>query len=154
MKITKIRDKNGESVDTYTLERVCIELERRFDKAGFITGVEIRGSAIYCGMRMKSFTIDPKKRGHNADTSRYAQQTAKGYRRTTIPTWDERKEYNHIINDVLDKFKLKANAYNSVLYIRYYDSGRVNDWFHFQISNGERVYYEIHKEKDLLKESA
>lgn len=151
MKAVKIRNSKGCKAEAPVLNRVCMELTARFEKAGFISDAVVTDQGgIRIGLHMRSFTINTAKLGHNYDTSPYARKACKtGYRRTNTPTWEQREKYNHIINDVFDKFGLKANIYNSFVHIRYSDSGRVYHWNHALLANGERCYYEIQSKKDM-----
>jgi hypothetical protein len=126
MKITRL-SKNGQKVNSELLNKVQVELFTKFKKAGFITEVDLAKGKI--GMHMCSFRIDTNKLGYNAQVSDLTVKTCKtGYKRTATPTWIQREEFNHIVNNVFDKYKLTAKIVSGDYLIRCHESGRVNDW--------------------------
>lgn len=142
MKATRIKTISHKPVSAKTLVNVCFALERAFKKAGFVSGAKVTGSSsLKIGLHMCSFRIDTAKLGHNADTSCVARKCKAGFKRTNIPTWKQREAYNHLVNDVFDKFYLRARICNSVFEIRNYEAGRINKWPMFGAS--ERVTHEI-----------
>lgn len=158
MKITKIRLKTEDglkklsSPNAYELESLQKTIEHHMQYAGFITEVTIlNSSSIKVGMHMRSFRINTEKLGYNADTGRFARTLKKGYKRTAIPTLDERVKFNHIINDALDHFEMQANVKSGDITVRYFEHGRVNEWNHYTSAFGERCFYEIVKETEMLK---
>lgn len=151
MKITKMRRENGSSLEFQKNSQIVETLYFRLKMNGFITQVaQLTSTSIKVGMHMCCFRIDPKVLGHNADTSHYARQTKKGYRRTCIPTWDERVDFNNIVNDVLDEFGVKADVRSGDVIVRSFDNGRRYSWSHYETQFGERCFYEIAKESEMI----
>lgn len=129
MKITKIRSDN-EKLSSTKMTVITNELKQAFNKAGFITEVSIvNSSSIKIGMHMCSFRVDTNKLGYNARINSYTVRRCKaGYKKTSTPTWTQREEFNHIINNVLDLYKVKANIKSGDYTVRRFESGRVNQW--------------------------
>lgn len=129
MKVTKIRTNKNEVPST----DVILELEKMLlasmKKNGFISGVEIKTrSAIKIGMRMCSFRIDTAKLGHNADYSYCGRKCKTGYKKTNLPTWSQREDFNHMVNEIFDKLKLSANIKSGPYIIRDFTNGREYNW--------------------------
>lgn len=137
MKASAIRynEKNGGGKPTERfLDDLCEIIVAKAAKAGFITGSHrLTGTAIKIGMHMSSFRINTAKLGHNARVGRtnaygwHGIQSPKGYKRTNVPTWEQREDFNHLVNDVFDKFGLVATITSGNYTVRT-RSGRVNDW--------------------------
>lgn len=88
------------------------------DRKGFRTeGTRLTGSAIKIGLRMSSFRIDTEMRGYNARIGRHVA-SPKGYKRTDVPTWEQRVEFNNLINSVFDRFGLVANIKSGCFTVR------------------------------------
>ncbi len=137
MKASAIRynERNGGGKPTERfLDELCEIIVAKAAKAGFITGSHrLTGSAIKIGLHMSSFRIDTAKLGHNARVGRtsaygwHGIQCPKGYKRTNVPTWEQREDFNHLVNDVFDKFGLVATITSGNYTVRT-RSGRVNQW--------------------------
>jgi hypothetical protein len=129
VKITKLRNKDGSAIESNQVLLAICKLEHAFAKAGFITDVtQASSSSIRIGLHMKSFVIDTEKLGSNARVNHFTIKSKKGYHKTNIPTWTQREEFNHIVNNVLDALKLRANIKSGDYVIRSFESGRVNHW--------------------------
>lgn len=137
MKITRIR-KNGKFLTLNQLDKLSSKLNSSFKRAGFETHLtaESKGS-LNISLGGACFRINTKKLGYNARVNRLTLQSTKtGYKRTSAPTWGQREQFNHIINDVLDAQGLDARvvarggaeADNYLTVIREFHSGRINDW--------------------------
>lgn len=129
MRVTMMRDKSGELPSTDTLLKLERELKRRFDRAGFITGITFGDtrSSMKIGLHMRSFRIDVAKLGHNADHSQSGRMCKVGYKRTDVPTWSQRVEFNNIINNAFDRFGLSARIVSGEYEVRS-RMGRINIW--------------------------
>jgi hypothetical protein len=126
MRVTRLRTKSGSKLTELQMQHLVVKLAVRIKKAGFVTGVDrISGSSIKIGLRMKSFTVDVSKLGYNA---RSAKRSIKGYMRTSIPTWEQREQFNHIVNDVLDSLKYSGHIVSGDYLIRDKRIGRMNSW--------------------------
>lgn len=141
MKATKIRDSKSQIPTTETILKLERMLKAGFITAGFITAVDtLTRTSIKIGLHMSSFRIDTVKLGHNADYSRYAAEKCKaGYKRTDTPTWAQREQFNHIVNDCFDRLGLSANIRSGDFTIREYSFGRKNNWSSFASHWGERA---------------
>jgi hypothetical protein len=155
MRATKIRLKDGSKPSQWTLEQVQSIIDAKMGKMGFITEVYILNStSIKVGLHMCSFRINTNMRGYNADTGHSGKRCKAGYKKTSIPTWEERVMFNDIVNDAFDTMGLNCNIKSGSFIVRDFDTGRYNerDWDLNRHSN-ERAYYEISKESELLNEA-
>ena len=117
MKITKIQ-KNNDKLSQDDLQALATELQYTLFRAGFRTNAKVvNSSRIDLGLHMKSFVIDINKLGYNARYSPYCS-SKKGFRRTSSPTWDQRVEYNNLVNEVLTKWAISANVKSGEFTIR------------------------------------
>lgn len=117
MKISKLRHaKSGEKVSLGDRASICKQLEREFDKTGFVTSVADDLTSI--GLHMKCFTVDVYKLGYNARVNNGVNGMGQilnymgpvGFKRTSLPTWGQRVEFNQIIQRVLKKNKVTATV--------------------------------------------
>lgn len=129
MKLNKI-SKQGKKLNSIQMNALVIKLDKAIKRAGFISGVKIiNSSAITISGHMRSFSIDVAKLGYNARVNQITATTTKaGFKRTDVPTWTQREQYNHIVNDVLDSLKLSANIKSGDYEVRSSVDGRVNSW--------------------------
>jgi len=142
MRMTKIRNAEGKKLEARQLEALRNELARAIEADHFITGVYvINGTRIDTGLHMKSFTIDTSILPKNARVGGHCS-SIKGYKRTNLPTWEQREQHNHTINDVLDKFGVKANVKSGSYEVRDFDTGRVNHWYEDRGWNNAEVMTE------------
>lgn len=130
MRITNLKTKNGKKLDSNEMNVLLCRVAFQIRKAGFITEVsQNNSSSVRIGLHMKSFTIDTSILGHNARVNEWTLKRCKaGYARTNIPTWTQREEFNHIVNNVLDSLKLTAHIRSGEYTIRTVRDGRVNQW--------------------------
>lgn len=113
MKITRMKIK-GKAVNAGQRFAVLRELNRRFAKAGFRTNVEpLTATALKVGLHMCSFRIDRDMHDRNLRHNPYT-----GTKLTDIPTWEQRVEFNNIVNAVLNKFKISASVRSGPFTIR------------------------------------
>lgn len=114
MKITQIRF-NGKLPSPQLLRDIVLMLELKIGQADFITNVGIVSrSGIKLGLRSKSFLIDTTKMPHNIQYSAF-RSTGK---RTSLPTWDQRVEYNDLVNAVLTELGVSAMVTSGPYLIR------------------------------------
>lgn len=126
MKITRMKQ-NGKTLTTEVMQNVQSLLQIKLENEGFITDVRLSEGKI--GIHMRCFSIDVDKLGHNAQVSTTTQISyKKGSKRTNSPTWTQREEFNHIINNVFDYFGLSAKIVSGEYSIRDHITGRVNSW--------------------------
>lgn len=147
MRISKIRivTPDGVFVPTTTqIMALASSLRSEFSGLGFITKVRvISNTEIKIGLGMCSFRIDRARHSSNLDIGYSGKRCKRGYKLTTTPTWEQREQFNHGINDVLDRFFIEANAKNSVVKIRDYEHGRISKWSPYDFPGGERAFYDI-----------
>ena len=130
MKITNIRDlDSGKKLSKPELETIAEVLQLKINKAGFHAHVTvINSSRIDLSLRSKSFEVIPEILGYNA--TGFEGGYKKGYKLTRTPTWDQRVEYNNIVNSVLTGYKIKAVVKSGLYTIRTLDKVYIeNDWF-------------------------
>lgn len=125
MKITSMRV-NGKIPSTELAFEIEKTLSRRLARAGFITEVRaLTRTSIKIGLWMRTFKIDRRIHDRNLRHNPHL-----GSRLTDSPTWEQRVEFNNIINRVLNKFKVSAKVKSGSFTIRL---GRKNftedDWF-------------------------
>lgn len=153
MKITSMRHA-GAIPSTDLILEIERTLKRRLSKAGFITGVEaMTRTSMKLGLHMRSFkldlTIHDRNLRHNPHT---------GTKLTDTPTWDQRVEFNNIVNAVLTKFKISARVRSGAFIIR--DGTKAmteSDWHdqtpEYMRHNESRGYYiETCDEREYIKE--
>jgi len=138
MNITYMRI-NGKKPALFQLESIMSDLRAEFIKQGFETEVNAKNStAIKIGGGGKCFTVNVEQLGHNASVgfSNHAgyfldNTGIKGYKRTSIPTWAQRVEFNNIINKILDAYEVTANIKSGPYTIRHKDFGGYSegDWY-------------------------
>lgn len=111
------------------LNSLCTRIVMQAGKAGFITDAsKLNGSSIKIGLHMSCFRINTTKLGYNARISDYVK-SPKGYKRTDVPTWDQRVEFNNLINEIFDLYGLIANIRSGDFIIRNKSESKTeNDW--------------------------
>lgn len=108
MRITGIRYKSGSKASEAELKQLCKTAVNKLEVQGFITEAHVlSSSAIKIGLPMRSFRIDVNHIGHNARISQHVS-SPKGYKRTDVPTWDQRVAFNDTVNALLDKWEIVA----------------------------------------------
>lgn len=127
MKITRIRDKDNKKLDRHVLEQIAKELELKAAMLGFIHYAYVDGSSIRTGINSKSFVINTGMLGHNGRVGRFVD-SVKGYKRTNLPTWEQRVAMNHLVNDVLDSYEVSANVKSGNYIVRTSSGDRVSSW--------------------------
>lgn len=113
MKITSMRI-SGALPSTDVVLEIERTLRRRFEYAGFITKVEaLTRTSLKIGLHMRSFKLDRTIHDRNLRHNPYL-----GSKLTDTPTWDQRVEFNNIVNIVLNKFKVSSNVKSGPFTIR------------------------------------
>lgn len=128
MRATAIRyKKDGKVISDSHMVALIQEVMRRTTRAGFRTDVKwLNSTSIKIGLHKSSFRIDTDKLGYNARIGRFVY-SPKGYKRTDTPTWDQRVEFNNIVNDVFDRLRLTAGIKSGCFIIRERDFGRKSE---------------------------
>ena len=115
MKITKLRHmKSKEQVSSNKRKNLANQLRRKLKQAGYVTDIDENFTKI--GLRGKCFTVDTEKLGYNARVHNGVNGLGEilnymgevGFKRTSTPTWDQRVEFNYIVQLVLKKNKVTA----------------------------------------------
>lgn len=116
--------------EIHHLQRVCDAIIHATSRAGFITDAEPIGKySIKIGMHSRCFRVNTTMIGHNARVGRYIS-SPKGYKRTDVPTWDQRVEFNDIVNNCFDRAGLAGRIMSGTFKVRTKDQGRCDedDW--------------------------
>ena len=134
MKATGIRYKNKQGLSKPSeriLEDLCEKILWAMERKGFITNAAVLNStSIKIGLHMSSFRVNTTKLGHNARTNQFIK-SPKGYKRTDVPTWDQRVEFNDIVNDLFDSYSLQATIKSGCYTVRSRQGRRSeHDWHH------------------------
>lgn len=98
----------------------------RAKELGFETTTTITSrSGIHIVHRNDTFHIIPEKTGYNV----YYPYLSDGlpWKKTRKPTWNQRCEFNHLVNDIFDELALSAHISSGAYRIRAKD-GRDRDW--------------------------
>lgn len=123
MKISSIRSQ-GKRVKEALLRKVCKTLSERTVARGYVTHIApIDNFEIIISNNLRLFTIDSNKLGYNAE---YLNNESLVWRKSITPTWDQRVDFNNIVNDVLDEFKLEANVRSGFFVVRTKSFGRAH----------------------------
>jgi|GEM_PF-5514035 len=128
MKATKIRNVNGKVISREEMERLVHNLRTNIELAGYISNAKIvTSSSVKIGLNSSSFRVDTRRHGHNARIGRRCE-SPKGYKRTDVPNWDQRVEFNNIVNACFDALNLKANIVSGNYTVRSFDKGARDYW--------------------------
>ena len=115
MKFTKVKTTDNSQLDLDMLGQALVLTLR---KKGYITEFStISASGFKLDLHMQSFKIDTEKLGYNYRTGCYVN-TKTGFKRTNVPTWSQRVDYNNIVNKVLNKYKISAKVVSGDFNIR------------------------------------
>jgi hypothetical protein len=144
MKITKLRkitSKGNVKLSDSEFNELFKELELRLTNAGLLynTYIEkLNSTSFKISGNSRSFSIDVQKLGYNAQHNPFLN--GKGFRRTNLPTWDQRVEFNNIVNAVFTEMNLVANIKSGFYVIRQGSIElKVRDWVQqkpsFQLQN-------------------
>ena len=143
MKVTSIRTRTGEIPSTHTMLILESMLKNAMKKNGFISDAQaITRTSMKIGLHMCSFRIDVNVHGYNQDVGYIGSRCKAGFKRTSIPTWSQREDFNHMVNDCFDRLKLSATIKSGTFVIRTKE-GRVNAWSSSDAYNGGERLFEI-----------
>jgi len=109
-------------LDADTINNLINTLQVEFNKNHFIVDVvQVSKKRIKLIKHQCQFKINTNVLGYN-----YHARTG---RRTSVPTWSERVQFNNIINNVLDSFDISADVKSTGFIIRIdKQSFTENDW--------------------------
>jgi hypothetical protein len=154
MKAYKIRNAKGAKLTETQLEELATRLQRALAKRGFITGCERIGlSGVKIGLGGKCFTIDTDRHGYNGRWLPAWQQVIPGvdYKRTNLPTWCERVQFNEVVNDVFDAFKLSATIKSGLYTVRDGTKARTEDDWYDDAANQKQGHYSVDASDTIVK---
>lgn len=113
MKLTRIRIK-GLKPTLAQLETLITDVRRTMRKLGFdVDGFVLTSSALKLNSNQCQFRVIPEIVGYN---TRYAPSSLS--KRTCIPSWDQRVDFNDTLNALLDKRKVSATVKSGPFTIR------------------------------------
>lgn len=126
MKITSMRIKSKKPTPQQ-MRDIMLTFELRFNRAGFVTGVnQLTSTSIKLGLHMRSFKLDLSKHDRNLRHNPHLPSKL-----DNSPTWDQRVEFNDIVNAVLNKFRVSANVKSGPFTVRVGRNARTEwDWQH------------------------
>lgn len=120
MRLTKIRIRDHEDKDQIRkagsgeLIGLCDEIINHMNSLGFICDAEVlNSSSVKVGINQRQFNVDIQKLGYNT------QHSSGGNRkRTCLPSWNQRVEFNDALNAILDRFGFSANVSSGPFTVR------------------------------------
>ena len=143
MKVTCMK-LNGDLPHTDILLRLEYHLKAVMKENGFVSNAQIiTRSSMKIGLHMCSFRIDPLVHGHNADIGYVGSRCKAGFKRTNIPTWKQREQFNYMVNDAFDYFEIAAQIWSGCFEIRNKTTGRINEWSSLNAYGGGDRLFEI-----------
>jgi hypothetical protein len=178
MKVTYLRNESGNKLNHTEMNMIIERLDYKFNEAGFLTSVyQLNGTSLNISQGGKCFSVDVSKLGHNARlpyvTNQYGTYCGikyiRGYKKTSLPTWDQRVRFNNILNEVLDFYKVTCNIKSGPFVIRDRKNGSMHecDWSYLEytqdhiveldddlINEGDELYKAHQKEKKEIKRQA
>ena len=136
MRVTNIRIQGVKATQAQT-DRIVKAISKQLKAAGFITNVRsFSATSITLGLHMKSFVIDTDKLGYNArmhggynglGMQLSLSGTLASFKRTSLPTWDQRVKFNDIVNDALDAANATARVVSGPFIVRDVKQGRYDE---------------------------
>lgn len=136
MKITKMRIK-GKKLNSDEIQVIVFSLRARLGRAGYVTNVEsLTETSIKVGMHMASFRIDTTVHDRNLYHTPHAEPKL-----TNLPTWEQRVDFNNIVNAVLNKFKVSANVKSGDYTVRKGDVSMTETDWNAQMPEGQRYAF-------------
>lgn len=115
MKFTKIKSMDHKPVN---LGKLTTELVTTLAKKGFVTGIDILSETSFkLGLHGRSFNVNIKKIGANLRRD-HSRKSITGWKRTNVPTWDQRVEYNQTVQELFDKYNLSAKITSGQIVVR------------------------------------
>lgn len=97
------------------LRHIRDELIDALDRAGFLTEVRLTGTSLTISHGGSSFRVDVTRLGYNA---RLRPESAVGWVRTAVPTWEQRVEFNRVVNCRLDTLDVSARIQSGAYRVR------------------------------------
>ena len=144
MKVTRMKNKAGETPSTTELLMLMNTIKHQMNANGFITDVTCGDTrrSMKIGLHMCGFRINTELLGYNHDYGHHGRTCKAGYKLTNVPTWRQREEFNHIVNDCFDEAGIDAKIRSGHFEIRNPGTGRVDQWEAFSSAycGGERLF--------------
>lgn len=140
MRFTDIR-RNKRKLTKSSLNRLARCLQSQVQNEGFVAWSRVvNSSRIDLSNSGCSFTINLNKLPYNARWTKWTIEAfkeghlKKPFIRTTTPTWEQRKDYNHLVNILLDRLKITCRVVSGPYEVRCKQWGRVNSWYDHSLS--------------------
>lgn len=113
MKLTKIRFK-GMKPRQKQLQHLIREIQLQMKRLGFeVFGEILNSTSIKLSSNKCQFRVIPEIIGHN---TRYSPHSLS--KRTRIPSWDQRVDFNNKLNEILNRENVTAKAMSGPFIIR------------------------------------
>lgn len=143
MRATKLRHDDGAKLTKKMADEYAVLLEGELKAAGFITDVSApTHTTLHLNYSSHAcFVIDTDLLGYNYREDDH--HSLVGWKRTAVPTWDQRVEFNDLLNLFLDRHKLKCNIKSGPYTVRTYENGGRTEW-HWQ---HEKPFWQIQNEQ-------
>ena len=146
MKFSNIKDNTGRTLNQNNLNELGQLIVGVLAERGFKTGYKVDDKGkLKIGLHGKSFVIDTEMHGYNSKLNPFRGKPSK----TSLPTWEQRVEYNNTINDIMDKLNLNATIKNSVFIIR--DKNGRKDEAYWQNNQPEFMQHNISRGFAVVK---
>lgn len=149
MKATFIKQNNKRPTQE-VLNKLVKTIESKALRLGFRTFARVESlSGIHIGHHRDTFSILPEALGHNV---RYPYQPdGLPWKRTRKPTWDQRVQFNNLINDIFDELKLTARIVSGTFIVRTRENGRVSKFYQTSSSSLQvEKYTDKHAEQEKI----
>ena len=109
---------NGQVPSTDQILKIVKTISRAYKQIGFDCPVSaLNRTSIKIGEGYSLFRVVVSSRGYNAYVGSHIS-SPKGYKRTNVPTWDQRVEFNNILNGILDAFNVVCNVKSGPFTVR------------------------------------
>lgn len=150
MKATNIK-KNGKKLSAIEMQDLVNAIAKKLYDSCFITRVEVvNSSQIKIGLYMKSFVIDTERLPKNARVNNCTLNLRSGYKLTNSPTWDQRVEFNDIVNEVFDSFELDAKITAWHFTIRDFEGAKNEDLWSSQSGYNTGDVYLVEEARSIV----
>jgi hypothetical protein len=112
MKVTKLT-KNNKKLTNNQLNAVARIINNTMrGSLGFLIDVEVLNSSLKIGYQKCQFKINTTRHGYNTQHSHGRRKL------TSLPTWDQRVEFNNALNAIFDSLNLSAKIVSGPFTIR------------------------------------
>lgn len=152
MKFTKFTRTTAKKDKEINKAELASELVKVLAEKGFITEVkEVKSNGFSLSKNKASFFIDEEKLGTNL---RPASGTLTKYKRTNIPTWEERVEYNLTIQEFINEKGLSCKITSGCFIIKDHERDYTEYDWHNQNPAGSKNIIKCYPEYDAEEKAA